>query len=73
MFLSTTRHRERRSSKSAVRRQQRLYALRAQIERFFNRLRNHRRIATRSIQTWTRLFGFVLSCIRIWTWIVDAA
>ena len=52
----------------------RLYALRARIECFFNKLRNHRRIATRSIQTWTRLFGFVLlGCIRIWTRIVDAA
>jgi transposase len=45
----------------------RLYALRARIECFFNRLKNHRRIATHYDQTSTSFLGFVLpGCIRIW-------
>ena len=52
----------------------RLYALRARIECFFNKLKNHRRIATRYDQTSTSFLGFVLlACIRIWIRFVHAA
>ena len=50
-----------------------LYALRARIECFFNKLKNHRRIATRYDQTLTSFLGFVLlGCIRIWIRFVHA-
>jgi transposase len=53
---------------------QRLYALRARIECFFNKLKNHRRIATRYDQTSTSFLGFVLlGCIRVWIRFVHAA
>jgi transposase len=52
----------------------RLYALRARIECFFNKLKNNRRIATRYDQTSTSFLGFVLlGCIRIWIRFVHAA
>ena len=51
-----------------------LYALRARIECFFNKLKNHRRTATRYDQTSTSFLGFVLlGCIRIWIRFVHAA
>ena len=51
-----------------------LYALRARIECFFNKLKNNRRIATRYDQTSTSYLGFVLlGCIRIWIRFVHAA
>jgi transposase len=51
----------------------RIYALRARIECFFNKLKNHRRIATRYDQTSTSFLGFVLlGCIRIWIRFVHA-
>ena len=51
-----------------------LYALRARIECFFNKLKNNRRIATRYDQTSTSFLGFVLlGCIRIWIRFVHAA
>jgi transposase len=52
----------------------RLYALRARIECFFNKLKNHRHIATRYDRTSTSFLGFVLlGCIRIWIRFVHAA
>ena len=52
----------------------RLYAVRARIECFFHRLKNHRRIATRYDQTSTSFLSFVLlGCIRIWIRFVHAA
>ena len=45
----------------------RIYALRACIECFFNKLKNHRRIATRYDQTSANFPAFVLlGYIRIW-------
>jgi len=52
----------------------RLYALRARIECFFNKLKNFRRVATRYDQADTSFLGFVLlGCIRIWIRFVHAA
>jgi hypothetical protein len=46
---------------------QRRYALRARIERFFSKLKNHRRVATPYDQTSISFLGYVpLGCIRIW-------
>jgi len=51
-----------------------LYALRARIECFFSKLKNHRRIATRYDHTSISFLGFVLlGCIRIWIRFVHAA
>ena len=51
-----------------------LYALRARIECFFNKLKNNRRVATRYDQSSTSFLGFVLlGCIRIWIRFVHAA
>ena len=45
----------------------RLYALRNRIERFINRLKNLRRVATRYDQTASSFLGFVLlGCARAW-------
>lgn len=45
----------------------RLYALRARIECFINRLKSCRRVATRYDHTATSFLGFaLLSCIRLW-------
>jgi len=53
-----------RSRKTQYTVNKRLYALRARIECFFNKLKNHRRIATRYDQTSTSFLGFVLlGCI----------
>ena len=52
----------------------RLYAVRARIECFFNKLKNNRRIATRYDQTSISFLGFVLlGCVRIWIRFVHAA
>ena len=52
----------------------RLYALRARIECFFNKLKNFRRVATRYDQADDSFLGFVLlGCIRIWIRFVHAA
>ena len=52
----------------------RLYALRARIECFFNRLKNCRRVATRYDHTATSFVGFaLLGCIRLWIRFVHAA
>ncbi len=52
----------------------RLYALRSRIERFINRLKNFRRIATRYDQTASSFLGFVLlGSIRPWVQFVHAA
>ncbi len=51
-----------------------LYALRARIECFFNKLKNNRRIGTRYDHRSTSFLGFVLlGCIRIWIRFVHAA
>ena len=53
---------------------QRTYATRNRIERFINRLKNSRRIATRYDQTAISFLGFVLlASIRIWIKFVHAA
>ena len=53
---------------------QRLYALRARIECFFSKVKNHRRTATRYDHTATSFLGFVLlGCIRVWIRFVHAA
>ena len=45
----------------------RLYALRNRVERFINRIKNFRRVATRYDQTASSFIGFVLlGSIRIW-------
>ena len=50
------------------------YAMRNRIERFINRLKNSRRIATRYDQTATSFIGFVLlGSIRIWLKFVHVA
>jgi len=52
----------------------RLYALRNRIERFINRLKNNRRIATRYDQLGNSYLGFVLlGTIRLWIKFVHAA
>jgi transposase len=52
----------------------RLYALRARIECFFNKLKNNRRVATRYDQTSASFLGFILlGCIRVWIRFVRAA
>ena len=52
----------------------RLYALRARIECFFNKLKNFRRVATRYDQADISFLGFVLlGSIRIWIRFVHAA
>jgi transposase len=51
-----------------------LYAMRNRIERFINRLKNSRRIATRYDQTAPSFLGFVLlASIRLWIRFVHAA
>ncbi|GGG52372.1 IS5 family transposase [Caldovatus sediminis] len=51
-----------------------LYALRSRIERFINRLKNSRRVATRCDQTADSFLGFAaLSSIRLWIRFVHAA
>jgi len=51
-----------------------LYALRNRIERFINRLKNNRRIATRYDQLGNSYLGFVLlGIIRLWIQFVHAA
>jgi transposase len=51
-----------------------LYALRNRIERFINRLKNSRRVATRYDHTATSFLGFVLlAAIRQWITFVHAA
>ena len=51
-----------------------LYALRARIEQFFNRLKNSRRVATRYDHTATSFLGFVLLvAIRQWIRFVHAS
>jgi transposase len=51
-----------------------IYALRNRIERFINRLKNNRRIATRYDHTSASFLGFVLlGCIRLWIRFVHAA
>lgn len=50
-----------------------LYALRSRIECFINRLKNSRRVATRSDQTADSFLGFAaLSAIRLWIRFVHA-
>ena len=50
-----------------------LYALRNQIERFFNRAKNSRRVATRYDKLIESFAAFVLlACIRIWIKFVHA-
>lgn len=50
-----------------------LYALRSRIERFVNRLKNSRRVATRYDQTANSVLGFAaLSAIRLWIRFVHA-
>jgi transposase len=52
----------------------RLYALRARIEYFINRLKNCRRVATRYDHTAASFLGFaLLGCIRLWIRFVHAA
>jgi len=51
-----------------------LYALRNRIERFINRLKNSRRVATRYDHTATSFLGFaMLTSIRQWINFVHAA
>ena len=51
-----------------------LYAMRNRIERFINRIKNRRRIATRYDHTAISFLGFVLlGCIRLWIRFVHAA
>lgn len=51
-----------------------LYALRNRIERFINRLKNSRRVATRYDHTASRFLGFaVLASIRHWISFVHTA
>ena len=51
-----------------------LYALRNRIERFFNRAKNSRRVATRYDKLIESFAAFVLlACIRIWIKFVHAA
>jgi transposase len=51
-----------------------LYALRSRIERFINRLKNSRRVATRYDKTADSFLGFVtLASIRLWIRFVHAA
>ncbi len=51
-----------------------LYALRSRVERFINRLKNSRRVATRYDQTADSFLGFAaLSSIRLWIRFVHAA
>ncbi|MFT8247351.1 IS5 family transposase [Roseomonas sp. BN140053] len=51
-----------------------LYALHNRIERCINRLKNHRRVATRYDHTATSFLGFVqLAAIRLWISFVHAA
>ena len=51
-----------------------IYAMRNRIERFINRLKNNRRVATRYDHTSTSFLGFVLlTSIRIWIKFVHAA
>ncbi len=51
-----------------------LYALRNRIERFFNRAKNSRRLATRYDKLLESFAAFVLlTCIRIWFRFVHAA
>ena len=53
---------------------QRLYAMRNRIERFINRLKNSRRVATRYDHTATSFLGFILlASIRLWIRFVHAA
>jgi transposase len=48
-------------------RPRRLYALRNPVERFMNRLKNLRRVATRYDQTTSSFLAFVLlGCARAW-------
>jgi len=45
-----------------------IYALRNQIERFFNKLKHSRRVATRYDKLANSFFGFVqIASIRLWT------
>ena len=51
-----------------------LYALRNRIERFFNRAKNSRRVATRYDKLIESFAAFVLlACIRIWIKFVHTA
>jgi transposase len=51
-----------------------LYALRSRIERFINRLKNSRRLATRYDKTADSFLGFVtLASIQLWITFVHAA
>jgi transposase len=51
-----------------------LYALRARIEQFFNKLKNSRRVATRYDHTASSFLGFVLlAAIRQWIRFVHAS
>jgi transposase len=51
-----------------------IYALRNRIERFINRLKNSRRVATRYDHTATSFVGFILlTAIRQWIKFVHAA
>lgn len=50
-----------------------LYALRARIECFINKLKHHRRVATRYDHTSDSFLGFVLiGCLRVWIRFVHA-
>jgi transposase len=50
-----------------------LYATRNRIERFFNRLKNSRRVATRYDHTATSFLGFAkLATIKLWIYFVHA-
>lgn len=50
------------------------YSLRNRIERFFNRLKDWRRIATRYEKTASHFLGFIqLVSVRIWTKFVNRA
>ncbi len=52
----------------------RLYALRSRIERFINKLKNSRRVATRYDHTASSFLGFVLlGCVRLSIMFVHAA
>jgi transposase len=51
-----------------------LYALRNRIERFFNKLKNSRRVATRYDKTASSFLGFTqLAAIKLWIGFVHAA
>lgn len=51
-----------------------LYALRNRIERFFNKLKNSRRVATRYDHTASSFLGFAqLTAIKLWIRFVHAA